>query len=120
MNAYITPDELKELSNLDLDPKAATNLIKEASAAIDAEVMPNIIDPNNVDDDIKQAVAWMCEHINANSEFEGMGLFRLGDLTIGGQSENSNNMIPAVPSKVINLLLSSGWLYAGVGGDCGF
>ncbi|EAE6434632.1 hypothetical protein BE882_14790 [Listeria monocytogenes] len=116
MNAYITPDELKELSNLDLDPKAATNLIKEASAAIDAEVMPNIIDPNNVDDDIKQAVAWMCEHIKKYGEFIGIGNFTLGKLTMGGQSQNSNNFIPDVPDKVMDLLLSSGWLYAGVGG----
>ncbi|HCQ0927686.1 TPA: hypothetical protein OGZ64_002975, partial [Listeria monocytogenes] len=49
-------------------------------------------------------------------EFIGIGNFTLGKLTMGGQSQNSNNFIPDVPDKVMDLLLSSGWLYAGVGG----
>ncbi|MBC1231495.1 hypothetical protein [Listeria booriae] len=117
MDVYITPAELIELSGLDIsDDKEAVKAIKEASAAIDALVMPNIIDSANVPDEIKQATAWQCEHTQKYGGLQGLGLFSLDDLTIGGQSENSNNMIPNSPDKVVNLLLSTGWLYAGVGG----
>ncbi|EMK4267520.1 hypothetical protein V8397_003140, partial [Listeria monocytogenes] len=54
--------------------------------------------------------------IKKYGEFIGIGNFTLGKLTMGGQSQNSNNFIPDVPDKVMDLLLSSGWLYAGVGG----
>ncbi|HHH8709681.1 TPA: hypothetical protein ACP3T4_002408 [Listeria monocytogenes] len=116
MNAYITPSELASLTNLSIEPTEADNLIKSASVAIDKQIMPNIIESDNVDDDIKQAVAWQCEHIKQYGEFIGIGNFTLGKLTMGGQSQNSNNFIPDVPDKVLDLLLSSSWLYAGVGG----
>ncbi|MGM3320839.1 hypothetical protein ACS26L_27350, partial [Bacillus cereus group sp. BC2] len=77
---------------------------------------PNNEDLDNVDDDIKQAVAWQCDHIKKYGEVIGIGNFTLGTVTMGGQSQSSNNFIPAVPDKVMDLLLSSGWLYAGVGG----
>lgn len=117
MDGYITPAELTELSGVSIaDDKEATKLIKEASVAIDALVMPNIIDPIDVPDEIKQATAWQCEHTQKYGGLQGLGLFSLDDLTIGGQSENANNMIPNTPDRVVNLLLSKGWLYAGVGG----
>ncbi|CAB3280825.1 hypothetical protein M4H79_001870 [Listeria monocytogenes] len=116
MNAYITPSELASLTNLSIEPTEADNLIKAASVAIDKQIMPNIIDSNNVDAEIKQAVAWQCEHIKKYGEFIGIGNFTLGKLTMGGQSQNSNNFIPDLPDKVMDLLLSSGWLYAGAGG----
>ncbi|EJE7396564.1 hypothetical protein M5M07_002805 [Listeria monocytogenes] len=117
MKTYITASELASLTNLSIEPIEADNLIKAASVAIDKQIMPNIVDLDNVDDDIKQAVAWQCEHIKKYGEFIGIGNFTLGKLTMGGQSQNSNNFIPDVPDKVLDLLLSSGWLYAGVG-DC--
>ncbi|EAE1800016.1 TPA: hypothetical protein ACSK6S_001860 [Listeria innocua] len=116
MNAYITLSELNDLTGLIFSTDEANNLIKAASVAIDKQIMPNIIDKDDVDDDIKQAVAWQCEHIKKYGEFIGIGNFTLGKLTMGGQSQNSNNFIPDVPDKVMDLLLSSGWLYAGVGG----
>ncbi|HAC0715206.1 TPA: hypothetical protein H9509_002819 [Listeria monocytogenes] len=116
MHAYITLEELNNLTNLTFGSDEANKLIKSASVAIDKQIMPNIIDSDNVDDDIKQAVAWQCEHIKKYGEFVGIGNFTLGKLTMGGQSQNSNNFIPDVPDKVMDLLLSSGWLYAGVGG----
>ncbi|HCQ0927677.1 TPA: hypothetical protein OGZ64_002966, partial [Listeria monocytogenes] len=56
MKTYITASELASLTNLSIEPTEADNLIKAASVAIDKQIMPNIVDLDNVDDDIKQAV----------------------------------------------------------------
>ncbi|MHC5253219.1 head-tail connector protein [Listeria kieliensis] len=117
MKEYITPEELLELANIEInDSVKVKQLIRQASTAIDKEVIPNVINGSEVPEEIKQAVAWQCEHLEKYSGFIGVGSFSLGKMSMGGQAQNSNNLIPEVSSKVHDLLLSNGWLYAGVGG----
>ncbi|EKD8246862.1 hypothetical protein OSD88_003053, partial [Listeria innocua] len=48
MKTYITPSELASLTNLSIELTEADNLIKAASVAIDKQIMPNIVDLDNV------------------------------------------------------------------------
>lgn len=117
--SYLTTNEFRELSTLDVPSQTLPKLIKRAESQIDiltkfrAENFYNASQKNA--QIIKTAVVIQVEFLELNGEFTG--IYTSESVKIGNYSESggdSSKVVQHAPA-LIDLLLPTGLLYAGIG-----
>lgn len=118
--AYLTIEEFRELSTLDIPNDILPKLITRAERAVDTLTKFKALDYYNLNNRnaqiIKTAVMYQVEFYDFNGEF--VGIENTDSVKIGNYSESKTNGGKATmryAPALIEILLPTGLLYAGVG-----